>query len=233
MNSQKCIWMECGYVEYKLCDRNFDCENCPFDKAMKQDKNVNPSIVKTSTEILYSEKYFTKNHIWFTKEKNTFLIGLDDFAKNFFNRNCAIYFPLIGSKVFNGKTLLWIIGSFGAIGFHSPIDGVVGWVNEDVKDNVSNYFSSKWMDTPLVRVHVEDETDIINLVSRNYLDSVEYENFLKKENQVVKEFLLNKFNDFSRFATLPDGGDYLNDYIDLLPKSEHYRLLKLLFNKKI
>jgi len=38
MLSQKCIWMECGYVEYKLCDRDFDCENCPFDKAIKVER---------------------------------------------------------------------------------------------------------------------------------------------------------------------------------------------------
>ncbi len=30
-----CIWMEAGIVDYKLCDRKFDCENCPFDAIMK------------------------------------------------------------------------------------------------------------------------------------------------------------------------------------------------------
>lgn len=34
-NELKCVWMSSGVVEYKLCDCNFDCDNCPFDKAMK------------------------------------------------------------------------------------------------------------------------------------------------------------------------------------------------------
>ena len=33
--SMKCIWMASQVVEYKLCDNNFDCENCPFDKVMR------------------------------------------------------------------------------------------------------------------------------------------------------------------------------------------------------
>lgn len=233
MNSQKCIWMECGYIEYKLCDRNFDCENCPFDKAMKQDQKVNPSTVEVKYDNSGNEKYFTINHLWLIKDKEAVLIGLDDFAKKFFNRNCTLYFPLLGSRVFKGKTLIWIIGSFGAIGIQSPLDGVVDWINDEVKDDVSDYFASKWIDTPLIRVEIENEKNAINLLSKKFLDSIEYENFLKKENQSVKEYLISKFNDYSKSATMHDGGEILKDYIDLLPKNEHYKLLKLLFNKKI
>ena len=31
----KCIWMNSGVIDYKLCDHNFDCENCPFDKVIR------------------------------------------------------------------------------------------------------------------------------------------------------------------------------------------------------
>ncbi|MDY0082451.1 MAG: hypothetical protein RBR74_04655, partial [Ignavibacteriaceae bacterium] len=31
----KCIWMTSGVIDYKLCDNNFDCENCPFDKVIR------------------------------------------------------------------------------------------------------------------------------------------------------------------------------------------------------
>lgn len=30
-----CVWMSAGLVAYKLCDRNFECEGCPFDLAMR------------------------------------------------------------------------------------------------------------------------------------------------------------------------------------------------------
>lgn len=32
----KCIWMEAGLVAYKLCDREYRCEECPFDEVIRQ-----------------------------------------------------------------------------------------------------------------------------------------------------------------------------------------------------
>lgn len=36
----KCIWMEAGVVDYKLCDLEFDCENCPFDRSFRNLKYI-------------------------------------------------------------------------------------------------------------------------------------------------------------------------------------------------
>lgn len=30
-----CIWMDAGLVNYKLCDRNFECDFCPFERIMR------------------------------------------------------------------------------------------------------------------------------------------------------------------------------------------------------
>lgn len=32
---EPCVWMSAGLVAYKLCDRGFECESCPFDQAMR------------------------------------------------------------------------------------------------------------------------------------------------------------------------------------------------------
>ncbi len=32
-----CIWVDAGLVSYKLCDREFECEACPFDQIMRQE----------------------------------------------------------------------------------------------------------------------------------------------------------------------------------------------------
>src|SRR6266542_303748 len=31
---RECWWMQGGVVDYKLCDRDYDCEHCPFDEAL-------------------------------------------------------------------------------------------------------------------------------------------------------------------------------------------------------
>jgi hypothetical protein len=32
---QKCVWMASGVVTYRLCDLEFNCEVCPFDRAIR------------------------------------------------------------------------------------------------------------------------------------------------------------------------------------------------------
>ena len=32
--SPTCIWMDAGAVAFRLCDRGFECDHCPFDAAM-------------------------------------------------------------------------------------------------------------------------------------------------------------------------------------------------------
>ena len=34
-DDRRCVWMCAGLVAWKLCDRDFDCEHCPFDRAMR------------------------------------------------------------------------------------------------------------------------------------------------------------------------------------------------------
>lgn len=30
-----CVWMSAGLISFKLCDREGECESCPFDRAMR------------------------------------------------------------------------------------------------------------------------------------------------------------------------------------------------------
>ena len=31
-----CLWMEAGVIDFKICNHNFDCTNCEFDRAMTE-----------------------------------------------------------------------------------------------------------------------------------------------------------------------------------------------------
>lgn len=43
-----CIWVDAGLVSYKLCDRNFECDDCPFDQVMRQ--KIAPASSSTQVE---------------------------------------------------------------------------------------------------------------------------------------------------------------------------------------
>ncbi len=229
MLSQKCIWMECGYVEYKLCDRDFDCENCPFDKAIKAEREKHTISDEFKMNKNVNQIKISPNHIWLIRDKNIFTIGLDDFAQKFFDANCSIHFPMVGSNLFIGKTFLWIIGSFGAIGFHSPINGIVNWINEKVKNNPHSFFESDAYLIELLKVE-SDELDS----TENFYDFDDNKKLVYQDNLLVKEFLLKKYSSISTAnITLTDGGEVIKDYLRKLSNQDYIKLLKLLFNKKL
>jgi hypothetical protein len=41
-----CVWMDAGVVNYKLCDRGFDCERCPLDQALHRRPSARPAKAK-------------------------------------------------------------------------------------------------------------------------------------------------------------------------------------------
>ena len=36
----KCVWMDAGLVSYKLCDYQYECERCPFDRVLRKRANT-------------------------------------------------------------------------------------------------------------------------------------------------------------------------------------------------
>ncbi len=38
-SKKRCIWMDAGVVQFKLCDKDFDCQSCQFDRAMTESAN--------------------------------------------------------------------------------------------------------------------------------------------------------------------------------------------------
>jgi glycine cleavage system H lipoate-binding protein len=35
-SKKSCIWVDAGVIQFKLCDSNFDCQSCEFDRAMTE-----------------------------------------------------------------------------------------------------------------------------------------------------------------------------------------------------
>jgi glycine cleavage system H protein len=35
--AQTCVWMDAGVIAFRLCDRGFACDHCPFDAAVRRD----------------------------------------------------------------------------------------------------------------------------------------------------------------------------------------------------
>ena len=86
--AQPCVWMCAGLVSYRLCTRDFDCEHCPLDAALRGEL---PTIPEGSAllyrpeagQSLPADRLYSTGHTWARRvadRGDTWRIGIDAFA---------------------------------------------------------------------------------------------------------------------------------------------------------
>lgn len=55
----RCVWMDAGVVNYKLCDRGYDCERCPLDQALHR----RPAEKKCTSEIALPRNHISEREV--------------------------------------------------------------------------------------------------------------------------------------------------------------------------
>ncbi|MCX8010094.1 MAG: hypothetical protein N3A61_02985, partial [Ignavibacteria bacterium] len=209
-NELKCIWMESGFIEYKLCDLNFDCENCPLDKAIKEKGRFYKSVLseqdilnKENLSSTYSKEkvklnltlpvdyFLSPNHIWMKRtDQRKLKLGLDEFAQKFVKHYSHPQLPSTESFISVNKPFIWFVGTYGVISFSSPVNGEVQTINFDVKQNPYKFFNGNPFENWLVEVELDSDLNLI----KDSIGQAEYVNFIKQEVQHVKDFVLANVN---------------------------------------
>lgn len=141
-----CIWMSAGLIKYKLCDRNYDCDNCPIDKVMRGElaESAAPKgdiprdeIKQLIDGFLVPDGFFYhQGHSWVKAESDdTATVGIDDFATKLVGRVEHVRLPAVGSKLKQGERAWTIYLSHKSFDMLSPLEGEVISVNSDVIKN--------------------------------------------------------------------------------------------------
>lgn len=140
----KCVWMATGLISYKLCDRNYQCEQCNFDQAIKhRESNVqrvdggwaagahsgDPAIrVKGSL-------FYHPEHCWVKVENcETARIGIDDLITRLITNVKVLILPEVGAFTAQGECFAHIIQEDHIVPVIAPLSGVVKTVNLHLKN---------------------------------------------------------------------------------------------------
>lgn len=234
----QCIWMEAGYISYKLCDYNFKCEICPFNKIIqlrnleksqnkfdesKQVINIGPKLTP-----LPDGYFLSKNHIWIKPiSQDEVEIGIDSYAQFLLKKMLSIKLPNIDTEIKMSDPLFWIIGSFGVLNMYSPFNGLIIEVNEELLNNFDILKNNDPFDVWILRMK-------INFSELNFNDFVfnnNYNSFMDDEVNYLNEYFTN-FQDKKLVGeTLYDGGTLTNEIFDFLSDKEYIILLKTILNK--
>jgi len=131
--------MTAGLVSWKLCDRDFDCEHCPLDEALRGG-GVRPHsapLHEAATDMEFPDALrYHRLHGWVADVGDgRARVGLDALAVRMLDRLTSIVLPAPDSRVEQGRTACWVADDAELIPLCAPLSGTVVATNHLVQEH--------------------------------------------------------------------------------------------------
>lgn len=164
---QTCVWMNAGLLAYKLCDRNFDCEHCPLDAALRGDAGASRHDAPTHLSVTYpDDRLYTKGHTWLRSaggSEDPMRFGIDAFAALFVGTTRHLRWRPVPNPIGAGQTICVLELGDGDMPLGMPVPGsVVRW-NEAVRERPESLVEDPYGEGWIVELHAHsrDELDAL------------------------------------------------------------------------
>lgn len=136
----KCIWMTAGVVDYKLCEQEYDCEHCAFDRAFRGTAPVSTNVERFNNVAdeqgyrLDGATFYHPAHLWLrVEEEGRIRVGLDDFGQKLTGRIYSVRLPQPDTAV-EGDSGCWsVMHGLGETILAGGISGKVVEVNRKLE----------------------------------------------------------------------------------------------------
>lgn len=236
-NELRCVWMTAGILSYQLCNRKFNCEDCPLDSAMRMhfsQQTLNSRMLKQSySNSLERQKlrpgfHYSRKHCWVKRQdRSSVRVGIEPRLASVLVSPRAIVLPTVGEQVWKDKVCAWVVTEGGTLQITSPMDGEVWDVNAPLADRPHDL-----CDYPLDRgwlfelVIKEEDLEQANLLQMTEAEAMYDGDEAKFQSEVKKE--LEKSYEATG-ATLPDGGQFLQSVADMLGVEKYFKLVREVF----
>ena len=229
-----CEWVEIGVLSYKLCDRNFDCKNCPLDQVLRgfydKTKVVNRNLFKYFSsldhliKIKQNENYYiSPRHIWIeVLGSDEVKIGIDGVAAIVLGSIEEVKLPQSKEIISKGSCCGQIMQGEHIFSIPAPLDGEVKTINHNLGDFPDQLTRDPFNNGWIVSIKPDNlEQDLSFCRKREALFSWYLKEMKWLEYKLSESFqqnLTSLKNPLTESDTLPQN---LKDY---LPK-EHYQNL--------
>ncbi|RPI17732.1 MAG: hypothetical protein EHM58_08210 [Ignavibacteriae bacterium] len=221
----KCLWMKCGAIDYKICDKNFACENCDFDKQMLSGLKIKGDVqekIESMFGIGQHTVSFTHPCYHFCSGlmvrnfiANNYYLGIEPYIAKFIDKYSLLKYSNSNDNVKKGEPVLNISNGWGEVNVLSPFS-----FNFVEKLEMNNVFSR---DLHWFAIIEAERFEILgnSINKRVYFDKL-YE---------TKLSLLNLMKTSEEAGvTMYDGGAIIENWSDILGKSTYKNLLEKLFS---
>ncbi|NOG54495.1 MAG: hypothetical protein HND57_09245 [Planctomycetes bacterium] len=182
-----CVWMSAGVLNYKLCDRNYNCEHCPLDAALRgvapecQSGRSKSHGLLTYRDGFPSDRHYTRGHTWVQPHADgsgSIRIGLDRFAVEHLPRITLVRWAGDSSSYDAGRVLCRLFFDGVSLPLECPF-AISGYEPNPVLENESEVVSADpyergWIaDLVPADPHVLDTVSLLDARQATRLASVE------------------------------------------------------------
>ena len=223
-----CVWMTAGLISYKLCTREYDCENCPLDAALQGgDEEVTGAKQDGPTETqgweFRPDRSYHPLHSWaMVVEGNRVRWGLDVFAARMLNHVSSVVLPALHTRLQRGQRGCWLMDESEMVPVCAPVSGTVLSINPSVQMDPALINASPYDQGWLVEVQCPgDLEELAGLLPAADLR----EKTAKQLRQLHRSASRELAKGASLGPTLADGGEQLADLRRILGASRYHRLI--------
>jgi glycine cleavage system H protein len=227
--------MTAGLVAYKLCDRQLDCDACPFHLAMRggvssveADEGSAPA--RTREWAFPDDRRYHSGHTWAVEIGNGRVrMGLDSLAAGLLEPTSSVILPPRGSRMRRGSPTAWVADERELVPVRAPVSGSVVRGNPRLREEprlVSSHpYGSGWL--------LEVRCDGRPSKDRTLRSA---EQMRKRSERQLDQLRLKAAGVMSKGtervgATLADGGERLDDLRRMLGGPAYLRLVAELLRK--
>jgi len=231
IEDMKCIWMASNHIEYKLCDMNFNCDKCPFDKVMSnapaipvfknKSETIGMNIIEELTEKVIETTYphnvtpLKNNLVLKNLFDSTYYLGISPVGSILLENNADYKLLLDSVNIKKDEPIIEFYGDWGNISITSPFNfHTLGNFRKSNKTKLDSWFC-------IVEAN-EEEIESAKISPHDYAKMIsEVTGYLNSKEEMISEVGL----------TMNDGGEILEHLYQVIGKSDYNKLLKLLFKR--
>lgn len=236
---KKCIWMTTGLISYKLCTRDYHCEECIFDQVMRNEMSVQGSRPSSETapvsDLSQNETsprakaalFYHQNHCWVkVEDPDEVCIGIDGILARLVSQIKTVVLPQEGEVVTHGQCFAHIIQEKHILQLISPLTGTVKTANQRLKKNPQLLVHDPWDEGWLMTIKPEN---LENTLKALMFGRKAQEWYQEKEQVIARAgtVMLNQSSE-SLGPTLQDGGVQISGFADMLSPEQFDQIIESL-----
>jgi hypothetical protein len=230
----ECIWMDAGVIRYKLCNMNYDCENCIFDKVMRNDNFE-------SIRFHYEHTPFGERDLF--EQKISAVKDARLPKGNIYLKHNIMVKKLLGKTYYLGLTPLAYTLLENAAGFNYCRDNMLVKTNDPLVQFIGDWGSMKILSPFNFYCLGRLKQELSEVTSKEWFSLVELEHDELVKSQISEDQYLSNCTAietiFNRFkaefpdvgTTLNDGGEKLRYIHQIIGNKRYHTVIEKLFSQ--